>query len=526
MNNQPQGMLSCLGLDRIAGFIPGAKTVASGGRENNMDYVHRFARRRTRPILQQSTPTVAVDQLQAKQQRRSLSQILRGRLQVDPRVHPLVHQLAPAPANTIQTDRDTNKVDATTITSKEVPDLTVAEVTAIKAVLKSDRAAALKLLGKALLRIDAQAFSQADLEGNKLHVSGGSSTAQGAAFQGWLMNYLDKYAKDRNKRRSKLTKAEVKAAIARATVPVGKKDIRVRIGRGHFASVSLLYSTVRHEFIHVQQLRKDYLAHIPDSVMPSGVNSPSSGTTHQDRELEAYLWEMEHLSGTGLSNPSEIHLLWESCSNAWLNAGPRARKKFGARFKKAFRVVWGKAMDAHLAAIASQHAVFLKTGSVPDEARLRTFKSDMGQMWIYRNNHRIKWRPYTKKYAEAGKQLVAMLGSLFKPYLKAAKKALQETDPAKVYAAWLALLNQWINLDRDVRRSYRRQFAATAPALWKRSFTLNEKTIIDRVKAGKKFEASGIFEDRIKLLYGNAAKSKIKSSRYRRRYKKLERLVK
>jgi hypothetical protein len=120
----------------------------------------------------------------------------------------------------------------------------------------------------------------------------------------------------------------------------------------------------RIQFVHVDQIRADFLGYIPSELMPSGVASPSDGKTRNNRELEAYQWEMEHLTGTGLKDTGELYLLWDKSSDAWQSASAEAQKKVDPAYGKAFNHVWKLAMDGHIAGIDEQYKAFKKAGKV------------------------------------------------------------------------------------------------------------------------------------------------------------------
>lgn len=442
-------------------------------------------------------------------------------------------EMAAPPGQALADDpEDKTKAAKDTDPSPEVPDLTNGEVAAIKKVLASNEAEALKLLLKALQRIDATRFSSKDLTDNKLHAGSGSSTSQGPKFQAWLETCLDNYAAKLSKKRSELSTAEVKKAIKAAPVPTASKDITVTIGSGHFASVSLLYSTVRHEFVHVDQIRPDFVAYIPSELMPSGVASPSNNETKNNRELDAYLWEMEHLANTGLKETGELYLLWDKSSDAWQNASADAQKKVDPAYGKAFNNVWKLAMDGHIAAIAEQDKAFKKDGKVSDRSLVYTLQQHLKMMWNYRDNFGNKWSGHEAGYKTALAQSEAMLDNgpeqEFKKAIDQADALLKAgiTDAWDAYSTWYDLLNQWINLDATITKSYEARFKVTAPALWDKAFTLYETRIKEALKAGEVDDASTLVVEKIGTLFMHASKSRVKDTDYAKRKKALEDAVK
>jgi uncharacterized protein DUF4157 len=416
------------------------------------------------------------------------------------------------------TDKDAVKPDTApkdTDPSTEVPDLRNGELAAIKKVITSDPDEALKQLLKALQRIDAKQFAVDDLTGKQLGTKGGSSvTKQGPVFETWLDSYLGGVAAAKSKTKDKLTKAEVKQAIHEAVPPADKKDISCRISTGAFASASLLYSTVRHELVHVGQIRASYLEYLPSSLMPQGVSSPSDSKVGEDREVEAYLWEMEHLASTGLTDLGEVFLLWEQCSTAWLNSGPGSNK-LKARFEAAFKTVWGKSMDGHLAAIDTAYQAFKKTSSVASASNVQTLESNLDKLWRYRNNFGINWNPYVARETAAETQLKEMNASI---KADAFKKTLDSVD-AKIKAGYADdqgaltalkdLTGQWDALEQATRDAVKDRFKATAPVLWEKTLALMEAEIRRRIGV-KEFDIVQEYIDGdLKDLFGLGAKSQV-----------------
>lgn len=416
--------------------------------------------------------------------------------------------------------------------SAEVPDLTSGEVTAIKKVIASDQAEALRLLLKALQRIDVTRFSSKDLTDGKLHAGSGSSTIQGPKFQAWLETILDGHAKKLSKKRSELSEAEAKKAITATPVPAASKDITVTIGSGHLASVSLLYSTVRHEFVHVDQIRADFVGYVPSELMPSGVASPSDNQTKNNRELEAYQWEMEHLAGTGLKETGELYLLWDKSSDAWQNASADAQRKVDPGYGKAFNNVWKLAMGGHIAAIDEQHQAFKKTGKVSDDSLVLTQQQHLKTMWSYRNNFGNQWSGSEPGYKAAIAQSEEMLGDgaaeEFKKAIDKADAALKTgiADAWTAYSTWFDLLNLWIKLDATVSKTYEARFKVTAPTLWDKAFTLYEAKINDKLKLGEVDDADTLVFEKIGTLLMHASRSNIKEADYAKRKQALEDAVK
>lgn len=414
--------------------------------------------------------------------------------------------------------------------SAEVPDLQNGELAAIKKVIASDPDQALKEVVKALQRIDAKQFVVDDLTGKELGTKGGpSTTKQGPAFEAWLDGYLAGVLKDKTKdadkdgaapkKDAKLTAAEVKVAVGSAAPPADKKDISCRISTAAFASASLLYSTVRHEFVHVGQIRARYLEYIPDSVMPNGASSPSDAKVGADREVEAYLWEMENLANTGLTDLGEVFLLWDQCKSAWQNSGPGSNK-LQARFAAAFKAVWGKSMDGHLAAIDTAYKAFQKAGAVADAGKLQTQQDHLDTLWRFRNNFGIAWAPYVAKQAAAEKQLKEMNASIkadgFKKTLDSVDAKIKAgfADDQDALAALKDLVGKFDALEQATRDAVKDRFKATAPVLWEKTLALMEAEIRRRIGEKEFAIVQEYIDGDLKDLFGLAARCQVTAATF------------
>lgn len=426
--------------------------------------------------------------------------------------NPRVELAAPSDLALADDPKDPKVVPKDTDPSPEVPDLQNGEVDAIKkAITGGDKDEALRLVLKALQRIDATAFKSDDLVDGKLH-TGTSKTRQGPKFEAWLKTYLDDVAAKKSKPTAKLSKAEVAKAISEAKPPADQKDIMVMIGSGHFGTASLLYSTVRHEFVHVQQLRKDYLTQISRFVMPAGLNPPDPGKLGEDREVEAYLWEMEHLAGTGLQDPGELKLLWEECSNDFLNASAGTVKTLGPRFKAAFADVWKKAMDGHIAAIADHHKKFTASKTVAEPGRVEKLRDDMEHMWLNRTRFDNPWSGHVASHKTALDQATEMLtwikSDRFTKLLDLIDKevAAGYSNPDDPMMRRKNLREAWGELEAATRTALKARYDVTGPALWEKTFDALEVEVRTRIKADELDIAQELMNVGVKELFDTADK--------------------
>jgi hypothetical protein len=103
-------------------------------------------------------------------------------------------------------------------------------------------------------------------------------------------------------------------------------NINVTIGDAAFASVSWLYSTMRHEYIHVVQMLTDpkkTLGRVPLA------------------EFAAYTWEIFHASETGVIKDSDqmLQLGKSLMTEAWAKMNVREKKLNQIVYNQAINIV-------------------------------------------------------------------------------------------------------------------------------------------------------------------------------------------
>ena len=107
---------------------------------------------------------------------------------------------------------------------------------------------------------------------------------------------------------------------------------KVTIGPPAFKNVSWLYSTLLHEFVHVQQ-SQPIKAHMPVTVK-GGAGDPSSTNA---KEVEAYAFEITNAAATGLkAMPNLISELWGRLCRAYDYLMPVYRRLVESLAKNAF----------------------------------------------------------------------------------------------------------------------------------------------------------------------------------------------
>ena len=111
----------------------------------------------------------------------------------------------------------------------------------------------------------------------------------------------------------------------RATAPV-----EVKIYDPAFADVGWLFSTMMHEYVHVQQVLAGYKATEFDK---QGQQRPEFIARD---ELESYLWEIEHALGSGIvNNPAQIQDIGKRLTRHYNRMTPELKKEYKPRYDAA-----------------------------------------------------------------------------------------------------------------------------------------------------------------------------------------------
>jgi hypothetical protein len=115
------------------------------------------------------------------------------------------------------------------------------------------------------------------------------------------------------------------------------KPVSSNIGSDAFGQskgLPFLYSTIIHEFQHVQQMQKkdESKALIPDQ--------GNDESTHLQQEVEAYGTELIHAKETGLfNNPEQMDDTWTRLQQRWQDLPEDRKKTLNDLYKKAYAVV-------------------------------------------------------------------------------------------------------------------------------------------------------------------------------------------
>ncbi|SOE87094.1 protein of unknown function [Burkholderia sp. YR290] len=112
----------------------------------------------------------------------------------------------------------------------------------------------------------------------------------------------------------------------------GLQPAVVKIGPTAFAhGVSWLYSTIRHEYVHVQQGRP------PSENQPVIVSKTAADPAAHGQEVEAYAWEILNSDATGVKgSPIQIATLWNRLRWQWIQVLPLLQRSLRDLVDRAF----------------------------------------------------------------------------------------------------------------------------------------------------------------------------------------------
>lgn len=403
--------------------------------------------------------------------------------------------------------------------STEVPDLDQKVVDDVNTALKADdKDAALQHILNALASMDATTFDTSVLHDNKLHTKLGSTsnTAQGPAFTAWLAGELAKGPAN-----LKRDKAKTKAFLSKLTVPKDKLDIIVQISEESFQNASRLYSTVRHEWIHVEQFKAKPLEYIASTEFPREYANPSDSDVLTAREIEAYLWEAEHMDQTGTKVlPYEVWNTWNQLRKKWSDIPARQKEPLKARFGAAFKNTWEVAFEGYLKEAEGITSAAGSSGIGDDEfKKLKEADRYLTDMWEHREDQTVAWSGFKDRR-------LAVKGTVLTKPLVEVEATLKAGSIAKGidgYNLWEPIVTQWINVDAPTQAVYKKRFAEVLPALFDATFTLFEKEFTEDYSNGDKTYMESRFDFMGKMLI-NADKSMVKTSEQTKYKKRLDKM--
>lgn len=370
--------------------------------------------------------------------------------------------------------------------STEVPDLDEAVVEKInKALAEGKKATALSIMLDALAKKDPVKYDKTKLVGGKMHITyGNAETSRGPKFKAWLEDMLKKGPAEIKK-----GDAEMQKYLNTLTPPADKQDFKVEIGDGFFNNASHLYSTVRHEFMHVDQMRAKPMEVIVSSEWPSGFTKPSHKSELNAREFEAYSWEADSLANTGLGgNPDDTWNLFKQLASH----GPKRSnaddiKKWNARLDNLFQLTFGKYLAT---AEALLKGVAAKPLNEADHKKVDDAYQRMERLWRY-PEYRTKFETKFKtryeavekyiKDKEAEKNAAAFMGKL-----KAAEKKMKgASSDWDGYNIWRPIYDDWIALPASAQKKFEAEVKKILPGMWVKGFDLLEKDLVAMWKVDK-----------------------------------------
>jgi hypothetical protein len=363
--------------------------------------------------------------------------------------------------------------------STEVPDLEEDVVTDLnKFIAAKDHQGALDCMLKALEKKDPATFDSKMLQGGKMKPIGGTSnTGIGTKTQTWLKKELEKGPKD-----IKTDEKACRKYLDGLAVPNDELQIRIEISTEALNSAANIYTTVRHEFIHFQQIKKAPLKYISSSDFPSGFANPSQSTDVALMEVEAYLWEAENIANTGADK--DPWLLWNNyihLNEKWGGTVKTESATLKPRFLAAMETVWEKALDGYL---VKAEALIKAAGTGAMDAKAVTALNDamnyIGDLWAYRGNYSAKEKTYqprveaVKKYqkdAEASKADAEFPTKL----ADAVKKFKSASSDYDGYNVWNRLVKDWKALSPTGQKKYEADYAKEVVPIWTGSFDMLDK---------------------------------------------------
>ncbi len=384
--------------------------------------------------------------------------------------HLLAHELT----HTIQQGAAKNTIQR----KPKVPDLsTTVETDVEKALTAGDKPKAMQLILNALVAKDPKKFDVNLLSKKQLYWQYGSTsnTEVGPIFQGWLAGELAKGSAD-----LKTDKVKVRAYMKGLTVPAGKLDIKVTIAEESFKHIQTLYRTIRHEWVHVEQIKANPFEYMSSSEFPGAYANPSENDVLMAREVEAYLWAAEHMDQTGTKAlPLAVWNTWNNLKDHWGMVSVKRGKPFEARYKAAFKKTWEVAFEGYL---KEAEAIIIAAGtggiSTSDLNKIKDKMLYLDGMWGYRNNYSINHSQFNTRFEQ-------VKGAVFLKKLtdiEAQLKANSIKTGIDGYNIWSPLHHEWINLSTSLQKTHDAKYSTVMPALFDKVFTLYEAQFADAFK--------------------------------------------
>ena len=369
--------------------------------------------------------------------------------------------------------------------STEVPDLDESVVKAVNEALgKGDHEKAMSLILDALEKKDPKKYDKTKLVGNKLHKKRGNAlTRRGPKFKAWLKKMLDAGGAEIKK-----GEKEMQKYLDGLTPPEDSHDFRVEIGSSFFNNASHLYSTIMHEFIHVDQARANPMKAISSADWPEGYDKPSHSTEIGQREFEAYTWEEQNLAGTGLGeHPDDVWNLFKQLADH----GPlTSDTEGGKRWRKSLANLFDTAFSKYL----SRSEALIKTHATTplgksDMDKVKDNYRHMESLWRY-TRYRTMFSDKFKTRYEAVEKFVKNQESeaaakTIIAEMKAAQKKMAGGSSWDGYNAWINVYDKWMEISEAKRKELEPEAKKILPVMWAAAFDMLVADIEKRWKADK-----------------------------------------
>lgn len=352
--------------------------------------------------------------------------------------------------------------------STEVPDLDEAVVTKVNAFLKAGKSQeAINEIMKALAAKDPAKFDLTALDGGKVHHTYSSSAhaALGPKAKAWLQAALKK-----GPPKIKTDKAEMRKYLDSLTLPKDQMDFHVEISENFCNNAANLYSSIRHEFVHVAQKKANPFKYLSTSEIGSGWANPSTDYQHGMNEFEAYGWEADNLTQTGLDQrPGDVWNVYKQLAKH----GPSSTSdpKNNKLWKQKLEKLWNTAFSSLLTR-AEGAIVKAKAGTLDatGQKQLDDDHYQLKDLWGYRHHYptsagKLKARYEAVNGYYAGKKFVESMK-------KAEKDIKSVTSPLGGYNIWDNLSDEWRNLGGTLQKAHKAEYSRIMPIIWTKAFDL------------------------------------------------------
>lgn len=352
--------------------------------------------------------------------------------------------------------------------SKEVPDLDEAVVEKVNKFLAAGKKQeAINTIMAALAIKDPAKFNLGALDGGKVHFtySASAHAALGPKAKKWLSGMLAKGPKE-----IKTDEGEMRKYLDTLAMPADQLDFHVEISDNFCNNAANLYSSIRHEFVHVEQKRRDPFKYLSTSEIGSGYANPSTKYQHGMNEFEAYGWEEANMASTGLDQrPNDVWNVYSQLADHGPSrtSDPDNNKKWKGQLANLWKTAFTGLLTRAEAAIVQAKAGKL---DATGQQQLDKDHYKLKDLWGYRDNHKLTFPPFEARYKAVnlyyeGKEFAALL-----------KKSEAEIKTAKPgydgFNIWRPLHNKWINLDAATKKAYLAEYTRIMPAIWAKTFDL------------------------------------------------------